>query len=66
MSCWDGMGRNPSSSSASVVWFGPCSNIQNWSLYKQITVYFTAVIQRLIDVCEVLITLWEIGLQSSN
>lgn len=33
---------------------------------KLLTVYFTAVIQRLIAVCEVLITLWEIGLHSSN
>ena len=33
---------------------------------KLLTDYFTAVIQRLIAVCEVLITLWEVGLRSSG
>lgn len=33
---------------------------------KLLTVCFTAVMQRLIAVCEVLIALWEIGLHSSN
>lgn len=41
MSCWEEhrrrMGRNPGSSSAAAVWFGPCSNIPNQPLYTQIT-----------------------------